>query len=109
MTVRYLLVIGHEPASPNVRGGPGPAHEYRSGAVDEPGPLDGEALAQPGALVVGPEYSIEYGMGYGAVAHVPWVVILRPGQSVREPTAVPMVAGSMSRVCGGDRRNPSGA
>lgn len=32
----------------------------------------------------GSDHSVEYGMGYGSVAQVPWVVILRAGQSARQ-------------------------
>ncbi len=34
--------------------------------------------------MVGSGPTVEFGMGYGAVAQVPWVVVLRPGQSPRE-------------------------
>ena len=42
--------------------------------------------AATGALQVrvGTGLNVQYGMGYGSVAQVPWVVILRPGQSPRE-------------------------
>lgn len=35
-------------------------------------------------LLLGPGRTVDFGMGYGAVAQVPWVVVLNAGQEVRE-------------------------
>jgi len=42
-----------------------------------------DSEAAPRATVGG-DFKVDFGMGYGAVAKVPWVVVLRSGQSPRE-------------------------